>query len=257
MSRGLLDYAGLPLELADQGLATLGLPPLLHVLLWGALAGFAGMWLYRRCSPQARLEALGRELTQAQAELAAHDGEFAELWKLVRHQLGLALRRLRLSAVAALLAGVPVLLTLPWLSNHYALQLPIEGSPLQVCAVPAAAATSLQWSTAVGAADAQGCWQLPWPSAQRPLRLSEQGREQLHLPLPAVDVVHKRQGWNWLIGNPAGYLPDPSQAELIRLDFSTREVFPFGPVWLRGWLPWYFAAALLISLLLRWRWRLS
>ena len=67
-------------------------------------------------------------------------------------------------------------------------------------------------------------------------------------PIPTID---KRHWWNFLIGNPAGYLPDDAGIERIELDLSPNEYLPFGPAWLRAWYGVFFAALLASSLALK------
>ena len=45
MSTGLLDLPGYLFGPVDGLLASLQVPALLRVLLWGSLAGYAGMWI--------------------------------------------------------------------------------------------------------------------------------------------------------------------------------------------------------------------
>lgn len=257
MNIGLLDLPGFLLGPIDQVLAAIHVPALLRVLLWGALAGYAGMWLYRRWSPQQRIAELRGELAEVQRRLSSYDGEFSGLMPLIRRQFALALRQMRLTAGAALLAAVPILLVLPWLSNRYALQAPDAGSAIAVCVVPAAAASRLEWNPPLATADAQGCWNVAWPAAGQATVLREQGKDLLAWPLPApASLVHKPHWLNWLIGNPAGYLPDTSAIERVDFGFTPVEFIPWGPSWLRGWEAAFFLSALVISLHLRWRWKL-
>ncbi|ANB18361.1 hypothetical protein [Dokdonella koreensis] len=252
---GLLDLPAPLLDLIDQGLAWLGLPALLRVLLAGSVAGAAGAWIYRRCSPQARIADLRRELAAVQAQLRGYDGAFAGLLDLIRRQFALNLRQLRLTAVAALLAGLPALLVLPWLSNRYEATFPDASTPVRICAEPAAAAIAS--SAPALQAGADGCLQLPWPPADHPIPLHAAGHALVALP-PArpATVIHPYRWFNLLVGNPAGYLPDGTAVNLLRLDLPRQDLLGIGPGWLRGWPAPFFAAALAVSLLLHRRWRL-
>ena len=62
-------------------------------------------------------------------------------------------------------------------------------------------------------------------------------------------MVEQRHGWNWLIGNPLGYLPDNSGVERVTLTLPQPEYLPFGPGWLRHWLAVFFPIMLIVSLL--------
>ncbi|PZQ12067.1 MAG: hypothetical protein DI564_13975 [Rhodanobacter denitrificans] len=252
---GLLDLPAPLLDALDGVLTWIGVPALLRVMLAGLVAGAAGAWVYRRYSPQARLGALRAELGAVQAELRRYDGPFSGLMPLIRRQFALSLRQLRITAGAAVLAGLPALLILPWLSNRYDVAFPPSGTPVHVCAEPAEVA----WTTRDPAltADAQGCLDLPWPAAAQPVPVREDDRELITLPTPQpARIVHDRRWFNWLIGNPAGYLPDQVRMRQLRLDLPSRELIAVGPAWLRGWEAGFFTAALLSSLWLHRRWRL-
>jgi hypothetical protein len=258
MNVGLLDLCGFLLGPVDRLLALLHVPALLRVFSWGAVVGYAGMWIYRRWSPQQRIVELRVELADVQRRLAAYDGEFSGLVPLIRAQFALALRQMRLTAGAAFLAAAPILLVLPWLSNQYDLRFPDSGSPVLICADPTAAASTLRWSAFDRIADANGCWQIDWPGSGQSLNLQDAGNVILDLPTAIpVAVVHKRHWLNLLVGNPAGYLPDASAADAIHLNLPAVELLPWGPGWLRGWEAAFFFSALVISLWLRWRWKLS
>ena len=258
MNLGLLDLPGFLLAPADRLLSLLHVPALLRVFVWGALVGYAGMWIYRRWSPQQRIAELRVELADAQRRLAAYDGEFSGLLPLIRTQFGLALRQMRLTAGAAFLAAAPILLVLPWLSNQYDRQFPETGAPVQVCVKPATASAALRWSPADLSADENGCWQVSWPGPGHASDLQENGGVVLRLPtaIPVV-IVHKFHWLNWLVGNPAGYLADASAADSVHLNLAPIDLLPWGPGWLRGWEAAFFLSALIVSLWLRWRWKLN
>ncbi|MEO8669868.1 MAG: hypothetical protein ABI411_01060 [Tahibacter sp.] len=258
MSRGLLDIAAWPVELLDHALATLHVPALARIMLWGVLAGAAGMWLYRRYSPQQLLVELRQQLAEVQRALTTHDGEFSDLWILIKRQLLLALRQLRASVVPALMAGLPALLLLPWLSNEYDLVTPTQNMPVKICISPSVAVTAIHWDPESAAMAVDQCWHVVWPAEPHVVHLREGERELLQIPTQAISpVIHKFQFFNLLIGNPAGYLDPASKIDSISLDLPTAELIPYGPTWSRGWMPAFFLAVLLVSLWLRRRWRLQ
>lgn len=258
MNFGILDLPGFVLGPIDHSLAILSIPALLRVLLWGALAGYASMWIYRRYSPQQRIAEVRAELATAQRHLAAFDGEFSGLPPLIRAQFGLALRQLRLTAGAALLAAAPMLLVLPWLSNQFGVSDPEPESEIRVCAEPAEAASKLNWSSTIMSTDAPGCYRVVWPAKGGITVVRENTTPLLTLPLHSpANIVHKWHLLNSLVGNPAGYLSDNSAISAIRLDVPTIELIGWGPAWLRGWEAAFLFSALVFSLWLRWRWKLS
>jgi hypothetical protein len=62
--------------------------------------------------------------------------------------------------------------------------------------------------------------------------------------------------WNWIIGNPAGYLPDNAAVAAIEVKLPELHVVDFGPEWLRDWPATFIAVLLTVSLALKFRWRL-
>lgn len=266
MSLGLLDLPAPLWSLLDRALAAAWLPALARVALFGALSGWLCMWLYRRWSRQDQLALLAPRVKAARADLAAWDGDFAGLMTRVRTVFALSGRHLRLTFAAALLAGLPVLLVLPWLSNQFGHAWPAPGEPVRVQVLaPTAPAALLAWDRPGQApavrtipGEIGPAWTVAWPDPGTPLVLTADGADLLELPLAApVTVVHQRAPlWNWLVGNPAGYLADGVAVEAIAIGLPARQLHAIGPAWLRGWLAVYFIVLVLVSLLLKVRWRL-
>ena len=255
---GLLDFLAWPFAALDDLVAAVHVPAWLRLIAWGWLSGYAGMWIYRRFSPQQRIAEVRTSLAEVQKQLASYDGEFSGLLPLIRRQFSLAMRQLRLTAGAALLAALPILLMLPWLSNSFSERFPAAGESIAACAEPAQAVAQCQWNGHALASNAEGCQQVDWPEHGQPLQLSEGSIALLQLPLPApVGIVHKRHWLNALVGNPVGYLPEQAGTASIRLHLPYQEFIPIGPSWMRGWESVYFLSALVVSLWLRWRWKLN
>ena len=72
----------------------------------------------------------------------------------------------------------------------------------------------------------------------------------------AGGAIHQRRWWNALIGNPAGYLPSPGDVDAVHLGMPRPEFLPLGPEWLRGWMAYFFGVVIVLSLLLKFLWRL-
>jgi hypothetical protein len=65
-----------------------------------------------------------------------------------------------------------------------------------------------------------------------------------------VSVVHERQWWNWLIGNPVGYLPDDGPASQVRVELPEKHYLEIGPNWMHSWLFVFFPVLVITSLLI-------
>lgn len=217
------------------------------------------MWLYVLLSPQRAIARAAERLAALQAQLASHDGEFAELGRLVRRSLGLALGRLGLTLAPALGASIPLIFQLVWLSNEYGYLQPAPGEPVQVTAVgdledPA----TLGWRPpdAVQAGGAAASWSVRWPQEGSTVGLYRDNRLLVELPRPhPVPTVHRRYWWNHLIGNPAGYLPDEGGVEALELALPARRIIAAGPAWAATWPLTFFTTLVLVSIAIKLRFR--
>jgi len=262
MTSALLDWPAPLWAAIDAGLQALSLPGGIRVALYGALSGWLCMALYRRFSKQSELSALGAQTSALRRELAGYDGPFDGLMVRVRQLLRLSGRHLRLSFVPALLAGLPLLWVMPWLSNQFGAQWPQPGTRVELRPeAMTVAAEDLSWSGGEVSWDsAKSAWFIEWPrEGAQPIQLQQGERTLLQLPMHSPSaVVHIREPLlNRLIGNPAGYLPDDAPFSVIHLDLPEQTLLPFGPGWLRGWLATYLAAVFAVSLWLKWRWKLQ
>lgn len=258
MTLGLLDLPAPLFDALDDLTADLHIPVLLRILAYACACAWIGMRVYRRFSDQPRLLALRAEIAAVQSALARHDGRFAELGVLIRRNLSLSLRQLGLTLIPALLASLPLLLVLPWLSNRFDYASPLPDTSVNVCVQPPDAAATLHWQATQAIAQESGCWRLTWPATGDTAMLMDSQGTPLHaFVTPAHSAfIYKYTKYNWLIGNPDGYLPATAAADLLAVTLRPREVFPAGPAWLRSWEIWYFGLLVLVSLTLKLRWRL-
>ena len=259
MSMGLLDVPAVAFNVVESGLAAISLPAWLRLIFWSVVSGAAGMWLYRRYSPQSRIAEVRTQIASAQKDLANYGGEFDGLIPLISRQFRLVFTQMRLTLGATLIAGLPILLMLPWLSNQYSHSLPAAGSSVVLCATPESSMALLRDDQALQASKLNpGCRTVPWPAEDDAITIRDDRQDLLTLPLQhAVPVIHRKEWWNVVIGNPLGYLPDRSSTKALHLDLPEQTFIQSGPTWLRGWEFCYFLGVLVVSLLLRWRWKLQ
>ena len=81
---GLFDLPGPLFGLIDHFLA-MALPAVVRLGLWGVLAGWLTMMVYRRLSNQDKIQALKAEQKFQQKEISEFDGEMRDLFPLIRH----------------------------------------------------------------------------------------------------------------------------------------------------------------------------
>ncbi|MGD2130606.1 MAG: hypothetical protein PVJ17_14985 [Lysobacterales bacterium] len=242
---GLLDLPG-PLFGAIDGALGHVLPPLVRLVLWGVLAGWLTMLVYRQLSNQEKISRLKVEQKAQQKRIAEFDGEIGELMPLVGQALGTGFRQLGLSLGPALLATVPVLFLVVWIAGAFGYELPEAGSAVRVTVEPPSA--SVRWQPADAAERDGDGWRVRWPEAGDTLAATSGGATLLDLPLAEpVPVIHKRQWWNVLIANPIGYLPPASAPAAIHLELPARSYLGFGPGWVRNWAFSFFLSFLVAS----------
>jgi len=61
-------------------------------------------------------------------------------------------------------------------------------------------------------------------------------------------VIHKKQWWNWLIGNPMGYLPAGGNIDQIMFNFKPKIILTMGPKWMHDWMFPFFMFFLVFSI---------
>jgi len=242
---GLFDLPA-PIFGAVDGILGLAFPPAIRLVLWGVLAGWLTMVAYRRLSNQERIGALKREQKERQREIAEFDGEMDELLPLIFGTLRLGFRQLGLAIGPALLATVPVLFLVAWVAGAFGYIAPQTRSVVEITTVPEAAQLAWQPSSAATATDSG--WRVEWPPGETPVIISHDNVAFLALPTrEPVPVIHKKQWWNLLFGNPIGYLPDDLALEQVDIGLPPQQFLPFGPGWLRGWMFLFFSVFLLAS----------
>ena len=256
---GLLDLPGIAFDVVEAGFAAVSLPAWLRIVVWSTISGSVGLWLYRRYSPQTRIADVRSQIAAAQSELATYDGEFDGLMPLIGRQFRLVFTQMRLTLGASLIAGLPILLMLPWLSNQYSHDIPTPGTLVALCAEPAQTIGTLRANTELAPLEERlGCRTITWPTAARAIVLRDAHQALLTLPLEhAVPIIHQREWWSALIGNPLGYLPEQSGIHTLRLNLPDQTILGWGPPWMRGWEFSYFLGVLVVSLLLRRHWKLQ
>ncbi len=243
---GLFDLAA-PLLQAVDGAIGIVLPATARLVLWGVLAGWMTMVAYRRLSNQERIGELKREQKARQREISEFDGEMDELLPLIFSTLRLGIRQLGLAIGPALLATIPVLFLVAWVAGAFGYHQPAPGAQVSVTATPQEAA--LDWQPGLAATPAEEGWLLEWPGNGEVVTLAKDGIALLRLPAGRpVPVIHKKQWWNLLFGNPIGYLPEQSALEQIDIGLPPQQFIPVGPAWIRGWMFLFFGTFLLASI---------
>jgi hypothetical protein len=227
-----------------------GLPAPCRLVLWALIASALSMAIYRVASPQRRILWAQSEAQAARRALDRFDGEFAEAWPLIRRVLRTAFHRVGLVLPTVLLAMLPILAMLVWLSTSYGYRFPDRSDAVNVAASPPSAGVRAELSVMPH--------QATQPEQRRLVLRDQTGAVAAAIPLPRpVPVLEKRRWWHALIGNPAGYLPEDIAVERVAIALPAQQILPAGPAWLRSWEPLFFAAMLGASLLIKRLWRIA
>lgn len=260
---GLLDWPGVVFGLVNRPLVAV-LPEPLVLALWALASAWMTMAVYRYFSNQEKLAALKPQVKAVQKKLSNYDGEFSGLMPLIMENFRLSGRHILLALGPALAAGIPVLFVLVWVSNAYGVKMPAAGAEIEVRAIAGQRdnAPDWQWRGAdarplAGGDEPGSAWRVSWPAPESPATLVNNGADVVELPPEqSSPVLHKRQWWNALIANPAGYLSAEAPAEAVYLDLPKKRMLPFGPGWMRGWEFLYFVVLIIGSLGLKFIWRI-
>ncbi len=232
------------------------LPALVRLCLWGLLGGGLSMLIYHLLSPQDRLAQVKGDAAQALKALAGYDGPFEGLWPLLKNSIGLSLKQIGLALGPTLVASLPVLFVLVWVSNTYDGAEPQPGAQIQFSVLPNEQTISITPAPNPGGLAVQN--QIIWPASGEMAHLYDgQGMIVATLPLPGtVPVLHKRLWWNAIIGNPSGYLPVQSDVDQIEFKVPARTYLEFGPNWIRTWEALFFTVLILSSLMIKFIFRI-
>lgn len=256
MSYGLFDLPSPLFDAIDAALAAPHLPAVVRISIYAVASAAVSMLAYRRWSNQPLLNDLSGEIRELQQRLLADNGSYAQTQALIVRNLALSLRKLGLTLGPALLASLPMLFVLPWVSNRFDLS---PAHSVTVCATPSSTAALLHWEPQDSASTSANpaCWNVSVDAAT-PASLKQDALTLPRLPNTASSrAIDKPKILDLLFANPDGTLPREAAVERITLDWPQREIVEFGPAWLREWPAVYFGVLVLASLALRWRWRLQ
>lgn len=240
---GFFDLTSPLLTSLDQALVPL-LPAAGRLAVWGLVGASISMALYALLSPQERLRRVKTSAQEAKVALDGHDGSFSEAMPLIGRMLRSSMAQLGLVLGPAVLASLPVLFMIVWLSGAYGYFLPQPVSEVPLRVEPSG--LEARWLPEDREA---GTTVTEHPRIQV-VDAAERVVDTLDIDA-AVTSLHKRQWWNSLIANPLGYLPTDGTLERIEIALPRQEVLSLGPGWLRGWEVVFFCALIAASLAIK------
>ncbi|HUY20067.1 MAG TPA: hypothetical protein VMV15_12655 [Candidatus Binataceae bacterium] len=227
------------------------LPDSARIALWGGVVGGLATTIYWLLSPQQRIVEIRARARVVRNALLRYDGEFRGVLTLTGESLALSLKELSLVIGPALAASIPALCLIAYLGNSYDYYLPSAGTMVSVRVKPADAA--VHWSPPSVLDPEGGVFRIQWPQSGHAIQLmSSRGGTLASFPLrKPIPNIQKFVWWNFLFGNPAGYVPASAEVSSIELKLTPREFLSVGPGWLRGWETIFFFFASITALTFR------
>lgn len=222
-------------------------PPMIRLLLWGLLAGALSILLYKRFSPQTRLNALAEETSSVRRNLktmqAGDEGYSTNVMRSVR----LSLKRLGLSLAPALLSALPVLFMVSFLDARYGLQDPKPGQPVAVLSE-----RDRDIVLNEGQKLSSG-WIVSWPGEGETVEVRDtEGTHILSItPDSRPGLASKPTILTFLFGATAGSLPSNSGVESLVVETTPRDIVQKGLIFPYQWTIPFFLAVILASLMLK------
>lgn len=210
-----------------------------RIALWAFISALVTSLVFKKLSNPDKISALKVTLKAKQKELNDHDGEFSELKGLALETMKLSIKRMGLTFLPAMLASIPIIFVLTHLSNNYGLEHPQVGKnlPISVTWEDKNQISKIIIKTNSNEKIVDNIDSITWPKATETIELLESNNLSIvKFPLEISGIIHKKQWWNSLIGNPAGYINDESQVNRIEFRFKPKKIINIGPSWMHGWL---------------------
>jgi hypothetical protein len=236
---------------------SLGLAPVGRIAVFAALGSVASMLLFKRLSNQDELATLKQQIKVVQKELV---GEQGSLKKVLLQNLKLTGRQLWLSFWPALLASVPIIFLLAFCSNQFGVEAANAGDRVYVTPIGLERSPAeYRWRGVNAQWDARrNAWTFHQPEEGQTASLMLGGQQELSLPTVApASTMHRRQWWNYLVANPAGYLDANTSIARFEINAAPQPILNWGPGWVRGWLFAFMVFLVLFSVASKLVWKIE
>ncbi|MFO1039498.1 MAG: hypothetical protein U1E45_21855 [Geminicoccaceae bacterium] len=245
---GVLNAVFPALNALDDAMATV-MPAWLRLVVFGILSGAVSMGLYSLLSNQEGIKAQKAKLQDIQRQLKAAGDDLALTMSLSRQNLSIAFGLLGRSAVPAILSSLPIVFIIAWLAVHWGYQAPPEGTPVPVTLAPADVPVAVE---PAGLLSGQGAdLALQWPAPTTTLQILSGGTSLwtgTAEALASTGEVGRPRWYSSILGNPAGYLPADGPLDTFSVALPEQELLGFGPWWVRTWWFVYFLTVVIVSL---------
>ena len=246
---GFFDLLTPALLWVDDGLADF-LSTSWRLLFWSLVSALISVFIFKKFSQTEQIATLKNEIKSTQKALNDHEGEFSELKTLAKRSIVLSLKRMKLTFLPALLSAVPVVFILVFLSHRYDFIEPMPGTMVAYDSVVEGENLSDQLSWTNTTTD-QVTGEYFWPEKDQQVQVSaEDGTVLINMSDTPVSIVHKKQWWNVLFANPAGYISAEASVEEIHFEHQQQSPGLLFEKFFSSWVWPYFLSTLFFSVLL-------
>jgi hypothetical protein len=215
------------------------LPIVARVVAWGVIAGILTMATYALLAPQGKIKETRQAMKSLDRMAALKSEDIKEVLSASWQQLRLSFRVLRMMFGASMISGFPVLFILFCVDFQYGYQTPMAGDQIAVTALTAEEQPAPVFLGDGAPVEAT----IAWPGPDSDLILADSDKHQVfagRLHQAGLGVLHQHRWWNYILGNPAGYLADGGPIDFVAFTHKRQVIISAVPDWLSGWeLPFF------------------
>ena len=215
------------------------------------------MWLYLLASDQLGIAALKNETRMLRKRMLAEDLENKEVMSIAKENLFVSLRLVTKVFFPSLIASLPVLFFVIWLSSHMTYDRSNDATGVSVNVIPSVGNLEFlpndMFILKEGEIRLMMKSELQTIKVVSPEGLVYEGRPQAH----PVDGVYKKQWWNTFLGNAAGYVENNATVDEIKWGFPRRIYLEGVPSWMSTWEFPFFASLIIVAIVLKFTLRIQ
>ena len=218
---GLINYLFPVFAFIDSGLVGIGITDGPRILMWGMASGIMAMLTYLIVSNQGKVRQQKvriREVRDKMSKIEEEGGDFNDVLKLSLEHLKAAFSLIGKVLGPSLLSSIPVLFILLYVNANYHYDYTSNKGLLEIEVFSGSHQIEIEPASLV-IRDNKDKLFVALDSAAEVVSVMDSDRE-IRLPLnPPSALIHKKQWWNFIIGNEAGYLPAGGVVDKIYLHY--------------------------------------
>jgi len=228
-----------------------GLPLVVRICFWGVVAGIAAMGIYAALSNQEAILAL-KQKSKALRRQMLHPSleKFSAFLNLAKESFKISFSLLGKVMGPVFLATVPVLVIASWLDTFHGYTLPQKSQTVTLTLVPVSADFQIDPPDLLIEHNDGVILIRPPSNSSGPVSfyISSQLVYEGNVFTFPVPALAKKKWWNFIFASETGYLKPGSPLEEIHIHFPDKPVHNSLPGWASGWEWTFFISILIVSL---------